>query len=122
MSFSDQQIVTGISVLIGGFSQLQWGISAYHWQSIVNLAWLSTVTHLLTLTILREEVHSNKPVRNIRVLGMGLLVLKLFPAMLPIGCLLLPDKLPEEFPAWCLYHPSLKWYNRYNDQVVISYN
>lgn len=36
---SDQQVVTGISIIISGLSQLRSGIPIYHWQSVVNLAW-----------------------------------------------------------------------------------
>lgn len=35
---SDQQVITGISILLGGFSQLHLGLSIYQWESVVNLA------------------------------------------------------------------------------------
>lgn len=54
LAFSDQQVLTGISILASGFSQLCLGISAYHWQTVVNLAWLSSMTHLITLTSLKR--------------------------------------------------------------------
>jgi len=49
LSYSDQQVVVGISVLLGGISQLKLGLDSYHWQTIVNLAWFSAFTHILTL-------------------------------------------------------------------------
>jgi hypothetical protein len=36
MALSDQQIITGISVLVAGFSQIN-QLSVYHWQSVVYL-------------------------------------------------------------------------------------
>lgn len=59
-SFSDQQVITGIAILIGGFSQLQWGIGAFHWVNLTNLAWFSAMTHLLTLTTMRQEIRGSK--------------------------------------------------------------
>lgn len=59
IAFSDQQAVTSIALLIGGISQFQYGLSSYHWQNIVNLAWFSSVTHLTTLTTLRLHFHHN---------------------------------------------------------------
>ncbi|KAK0742978.1 hypothetical protein B0T18DRAFT_447808 [Schizothecium vesticola] len=61
--FADIQIVTGIAILIGGYSTLPCGISAYHWQLVVDLAWFSSVTHLAALTFLRRYLH-NRPVEK----------------------------------------------------------
>lgn len=107
-SMSDQQVITGISMIVGGLTQLQAGIQIYHWESVVNLAWFSTITHLLTLTILRDEVRLNKPIRVFRILGMGILLVFLIYALIPIG-FFYNSKLPRNFPAWCLYNPSVEW-------------
>jgi hypothetical protein len=40
MVLSDQQVITGISIILGGISQLRSGLPVYHWQSVVNLAWI----------------------------------------------------------------------------------
>ena len=53
LMLSDQQLVTGIALLASGYSQLSYGLSSYHWQLIVYLAWFSSLTHLTTLTALR---------------------------------------------------------------------
>lgn len=53
LMFSDQQVVTGIALLASGYAQLSSGISNYHWQMLVYLAWFSSLTHLSTLTVLR---------------------------------------------------------------------
>lgn len=111
MSFSDQQIITGISMIIGGISQLEYGISSYHWQNMVNLAWLSTVTHLITLTALRKELRSNRFSKILRIIAMGVLMVMLICVMVPVGYPMaeLGYNLPAQFPAWCLYHPSVEW-------------
>lgn len=54
LTMSDFQLITGLAILISGFTQLQTGISAYHWQRLVQLAWFSSVTHLCCLTALRD--------------------------------------------------------------------
>ena len=59
LMFSDQQLVTGIALLASGFSQLHCGISAYHWQILVYLAWFCALTHLSTLTLMRDYFREN---------------------------------------------------------------
>jgi hypothetical protein len=123
VSFSDQRVVTGVSIIIGGLSQLEWGLPVYHFQAVGNLAWFSTMTHILTLTVLREKIRSNKTIRMLRIVLMGCLAVLLIFVMAPMGY---PTSsaglgvlfgggrpvigpIPLEFPAWCLYHPSLVW-------------
>jgi len=108
-SFSDQQVVTGLAILIGGFSQLQWGIAAYHWLNVVNLAWFSAMTHLLTLTTLRTQIRGSKTMRALRVVGMGCLVVMLIVALVPVGFVLVDGQFVSNFPAWCLYRPHMDW-------------
>ncbi|KAK0113060.1 ADP-ribosylation factor GTPase activating protein, ER-Golgi transport [Cadophora gregata] len=108
MGFSDQQVITGISIIVGGVSQLQWGISIYHWQSVVNFAWLSTITHIMTLSVLRNEIRANKTIRFVRFVAIGILIMTLISVSYPIGYTSSPDMYPDRslasgFPAWCLY-------------------
>jgi hypothetical protein len=56
LSFSDQQVVTGISIIVAGFLQLQWGLDVYHWQTVANLAWFSAFTHITTLTVYEKKI------------------------------------------------------------------
>ncbi|KAH6673284.1 hypothetical protein B0J14DRAFT_668158, partial [Halenospora varia] len=110
VSFSDQQVITGISIIIGGLSQLKAGISVYHWLSVVNLAWFSTITHLITLTVLREELQTNMPIKILRITGMAVLITMLICVMGPVGYLISDTNgIPNTFPAWCLYHPGIEW-------------
>lgn len=54
LAMSDQQLVTGLSIMISAYSRLDCGISVYHWKLITTLAWFSSATHLATLLFLRQ--------------------------------------------------------------------
>ena len=82
---SDLQILTGMSILIAGFIQLDCGISAFHWQVLVYLAWFSSVTHLSCLTILRTFLYNHPSQRLWRLIGMLVVVVMLIVALLPTG-------------------------------------
>ena len=82
---SDQQLVTGISLLASGYSQPTCNLSSYHWQILVYLCWFSTLTHLTTLTILREYLQENSGIRTWRVLLMLVTFVLLVIALLPTG-------------------------------------
>jgi hypothetical protein len=85
LAMSDAQIVTGISILAGGFSQLNCGLSIFHWHMVVRLAWFSSVTHLTTLTFLRRYIHDNHAIRMLRLVLMLALMLMLAVALIPTG-------------------------------------
>lgn len=68
---SDLQIVTGLSLLVSGLTQLRCGLSAYHWLFITYLAWFSTLTHLACLTLLRHYLSTRSPERGWRLFAMG---------------------------------------------------
>jgi hypothetical protein len=120
LAASDQQVVIGISILISGFTQLKSGISSYHWQSVVNLAWLSSVTHLITLTSLRRQTRDNSPFRWWRITAMGIMAGMLIVAIHPVGYLTSSSGIPYSFPAWCLYQPNLTWYNSDSGHELLS--
>lgn len=139
LSFSDQQVVTGISVIVGGISQLKRGLDSYHWQTVANLAWFSAFTHMATLTVLRKDDRLSRVVKGLRVFAMGVLVIMLLCVIYSVGWLtsvIHTDEIgttyswPLGFPAWCLYYHQLPWgitnffaYGR-RDEVVFeaSYN
>lgn len=83
--FSDQQLVTGIAILASGYAQLSYGLSSYHWQMIIYLSWFSSLTHLTTLTFLRQYFRKNPAARLWRVIFMLLMVIMLGIALLPSG-------------------------------------
>ena len=85
LMFSDQQLVTGIAILASGYAQLPCGLSSFHWQMIVYLAWFSSLTHLTTLTVLRQFFRDNPTARLWRVTIMLLMATMLGIALLPTG-------------------------------------
>lgn len=82
---SDLQLLTGLSILISGYTQIQCGISTYHWKILVSLAWLCSTTHLCCLTFLRSYLYKRPFKRLWRVLGMSALVIMLIVALVPTG-------------------------------------
>lgn len=85
LMFSDQQLVTGIALLISGYAQLRCGLSVFHWQMIVYLSWFSSLTHLTTLTFLRQYFRENPVPRLWRAILMLSMVTMLGIALLPTG-------------------------------------
>ncbi len=83
--FSDQQVVTGIALLSSGYAQLKSGIVIYHWQILVYVAWFSSITHLATLTVLRQYFRDNHAARRWRFVLMLVTVTMLGVALLPTG-------------------------------------
>lgn len=70
--YSDTQVITGIAILLVGYLQLPCGISIYHWQVIANLAWFSSVTHIATLSSLREYFQQRPTLAYCRITAMGI--------------------------------------------------
>ena len=119
ISFGDQQLVTGISLIIAGFTQLNWGVDSYHWDTIANLAWFSAFTHTATLIVLRSEERFNQKTRRWRVLLMGILNMLLIVVLYPVGYITSVTSVPANLPAWCLYNPKLPWYY---ENGIVGYN
>ncbi|KAF8856538.1 hypothetical protein BDZ45DRAFT_804084 [Acephala macrosclerotiorum] len=135
VAFSDQQLVTRVSVVVGGFQQLEWGLPVYYFQQVANLAWFSTITHILTLTILRDKMQSKSStlIKTIRIVLMGCLVVMLACVIAPLGYLssaygtwgfrafensTVQGLFPMEFPSWCLYNPSAVWADENGQPMV----
>lgn len=95
---SDFQLLTGLSILISGYSQLRCGLQTYFWQRVVHLAWFSSVTHLCCLTFLREHFARNKVAYYWRLPGMITLVLMLVVAHVPTAHYVLDDAYPSAEP------------------------
>jgi hypothetical protein len=85
LNMSDLQIVTGLSILISGFIQLRCGLSAYHWQIIVYLAWFSSLTHLCCLTFLRNYLFNHPGQHLWRLVSMFIIIIMLVVALVPTG-------------------------------------
>jgi hypothetical protein len=67
-ALSDQQLVTGLAILIAGVSDPK-HLSGYEFTVVVALAWFSSTTHLTTLLTLRTYLARYGIIRNIRVVG-----------------------------------------------------
>lgn len=101
--FSDQQIVTGTAILIGAYAQVACGLQVYHWQIGVDLALVSSITHLTTITSLRRYFQGRRALRLWRLVWMSIIEVMLGVALGTKGYQLGAPSMP----AWCLYHTDL---------------
>ena len=83
LSFSDQQIVTGIAILIAGFARFWTAMNVYHFQMVIYLAWMSSSTHLSALTMLSGFLRERRLLLAWRIVGMLCLFALLLVAMIP---------------------------------------
>lgn len=111
---SDFQLLTGLSIMISGFTQLRCGISVYHWHKIVRLAWFASITHFCCLTFLRDYLHKHKLAQLWRIPGMVVLVILLSIGLIPTAqytWYFADAMVPEEVelfvskPAICSFFP-----------------
>jgi hypothetical protein len=114
----DIQIVTGLGILVSGFTNLRCGISAYHFQIIVHLAWFSSLTHLCALTALRRHFHRHQVEKSVRLLLMIVLAIMLIAALAPTAFFNWthteePAASTAEAYAICFFDRqlALRWYN-----------
>lgn len=82
---SDLQMLTGISILISGYVQLKCGLSCFHWELLVYLAYFSNLTHQACLTFVRNYLYLRPGQRLWRLFFMSVLVLMLVVALYPTG-------------------------------------
>lgn len=100
LSLSDQQLVTGLAILIAGYYEmLNNNLSVYHWNIVVYLAWMSSAVHIASLTLLQNVFTEQRTLRNIRVAGMTTLFVLLTTAMWPLR----RTAVPLGTPAKCLW-------------------
>jgi hypothetical protein len=71
LSLSDQQLVTGLAILISGVAN-QRSLTAWEFSNVLSLAWFSTTSHLATLDALQPYLKAYTRIRDIRVGGMVL--------------------------------------------------
>ncbi|KAI4754902.1 hypothetical protein E4T52_16103 [Aureobasidium sp. EXF-3400] len=81
--FSDQQIMTGLAMLIAGFVGLVDRMDVYHFQVVIMLAWMSSSVNLTALTVLGQFFEEHKPVFYWRLAGMLILLILLLAALVP---------------------------------------
>jgi hypothetical protein len=88
-SLCDIQLMTGVGILLSAYSTLYTrdgggGITAYHWQIAVYLAWLSNLTHTTGLTFLRKYLARHKTELRWRTVSMTVLFLLVFVSLQPL--------------------------------------
>lgn len=85
MSLCDTQLLTGISMLLSGFSSLNDFdyMSLTSWLMVANLAWFSNLTHQCGLVFLRGYLYRNPNERMWRLFLMTVLFIGLASAMTP---------------------------------------
>jgi hypothetical protein len=81
--FSDQQIMTGLAVLIAGFVGLANRMDVYHFQIVIMLAWMSSSVNLTALTVLGRYFAEHKAVLYWRLGGMLTILTLLLVALVP---------------------------------------
>ena len=113
LAFGDQQIVTGIAILVSAYVQIFCGLQVYHWQIAVDLALFSSITHLTTLTFLRDYFRQRKSLRTIRLILMATIGIMLSAALGTTGYGL-PD---VSMAALCLFQTKL-----FNEKTGFTYN
>ena len=110
LTYSDQQLVTGLAILIAGLAQLRSGdtnsyLDVDHWQKMVFTAWFSSLTHLATLSVLCNYFRRrNQMARPVRLILMFFTIVFLITALAPTAAstwLLYPA-----VPAVCYFSPS----------------
>ena len=108
LTYSDTQVITGIAILLAGYWQTSCGISVYHWEVITNLAWFSSVTHIATLTSLREYFQRRSTLAYCHITAMGINLILLGVASPPANYHTWIDKPSQSYhsyglPAKCFY-------------------
>jgi hypothetical protein len=59
LAFGDQQLVTGIAILVAGFVMLaKNSITVYHFSIVLDMAWFSSNCHLLCIIIIARQLDS----------------------------------------------------------------
>lgn len=118
LTLSDQQLVTGLAILIAGVMNLK-HLTRFEFIAVHSLAWFSSTTHLATLDCLREYFNIHKVPRNARVIGI-VCFLVLLVAAIVIRALIAMSGMEPYQPLYCAWplHWSISersnWYGPFN--------
>ncbi|KAK6541621.1 hypothetical protein TWF694_007421 [Orbilia ellipsospora] len=93
LALSDQQLATGLAIMIAAVAN-QCTLTNYDFRIAFSLAWFSAITHLATLDCLQEYFRTHRTIWNMRLIGvvafLGLLVSGMIPKAvdisLPVAC------------------------------------
>ncbi len=138
LTFSDLQIVTGISLAVSGYSQVHCQLTAYDAELIIDLVWFSSITHLATLTSLRRYFRERPALKIWRMVCTGITVGMLSYALISTGYDVelppasdsasdLPSTWLLAYPAWCFLHlheldNAVKAYSQAGQTGYVTYN
>lgn len=104
LALSDQQLVTGLAILIAGYIK-RCSMSQYHFNIVKALAWFSSTIHLSTLTVLRDYLTDHPVVRTWRVIGMVCMVALLYTAeFMPSSTQRITEGLDNSMPIQCVFN------------------
>lgn len=119
---NDQQLVTGLAILIRAYFQVQNGLSFYHWQIVTDLAWFSSVVHIASLPYLMRYFEKNRWLWYIRVFLMGGLAIMLAVGVVPNWMAELPVPGVNALPMHCVIKVLLgrSRYFGYYDNVTLA--
>lgn len=101
LMLSDTQLITGTAIMLCGYSQLATGLDAYHWEVVVCLAWFSSLTHLATLSSLRDHFRDRPFMALCRAGLMGVVLIPLTVSFGSTGYIFQNDN--GSWPAKCLF-------------------
>ena len=101
LMFSDMQLITGMAILLCGYTQLATGLDSYHWEVVVCLAWFSSLTHLATLSSLRDHFRDRPFMALCRAGLMGVVLILLAVSFASTGYISPYDQ--RLWPAKCLF-------------------
>ncbi|RYP83840.1 hypothetical protein DL770_005310 [Monosporascus sp. CRB-9-2] len=124
-AMADQQLFTGLSLIVAiymvryGVTGLDADVSAYSYSIAANLALLSCVTHLSTMTVLRSRLTKSKRLRDTRVFLMLVAIALLMPELVA------SQVLDSSFTLRCALdqfsgHPALLWNDIYDRTVSFA--
>jgi len=85
LGLSDQQLITGVSILLVGYIKMVNGVSLYHFSLIVNLGMFSCSAHLASVLSLRRYFQEHSEVAWIRITLMSTFAVLLGISLILVG-------------------------------------
>ena len=110
LGYADQQIATGIAILMAAFIKMQ-DISVYHLNVAIYLAWMSSNTHISAVSLLQAEFRNSKRPkwRALRIFGMAAIGIMTLAMLIPTTSLAWDElantsmPIPAGIPAICFW-------------------
>lgn len=84
LAFTDQQLITGLAILIAGYRQVE-TITEYHFAIVQNMATLSFTIHSATASLLEDTVLQNPAMKNWRGIAIISFQFMTLVTYLPLG-------------------------------------